>query len=111
MTAAPQPGVSRRAHGLRQDWLIREKSAEIFREGLGSGVTTRRVLLQTFEADGLKVRGDTWVQPPRGHRLGTLDLSQHFLDGFATEGGPARQQVIKNRAQRINIGLQSGARK
>ena len=80
-----------------------EEAVEIFGEFLCRRVAACGLFLQTLEADGLQVHRDARIQPTRRHGISVLYLPENFRKGFALERRSPREQMIKNRAERIDV--------
>ena len=67
-----------------------------------------RLLLETFQADGLDVAGQARHQPSRRDRLGVLDHFEGLQHARPAERGPSRHQFIEDRAQAVDVGGRIG---
>jgi len=87
-----------------QDRLAVEEPPQLVGEHLGRGVPFRRVLLQAPQADRLQVAGAVGRQPARRGRWVVGHLPQRVQLRHAAERGPAGEQLVEDRAERVHVG-------
>ena len=87
----------------RRDRLAPEEAVEVLRQRGGAGIAEVRLLVQALQADGLQVAGHAGVQPRRGHRLLGEHLLQRFRRRLRPERRPAREQLVEDRPQGIDV--------
>ena len=111
----PQGGDGRAAAGplgtplerrgaVRVDRLAVAEPRQIFGQGPGRGITPRRLLAQAFQADGLQVARHSRDEPRGRHDLGLDDLPDRLDGVLPLEGRPAREQLVEDRPQRVDVG-------
>ncbi len=94
------PGSERAGPGR----LVVQEAGQVIGQVQGAGVAPGRPLLQTFQTDGLQVTRHAGHQPRGRQRLGLDHLDQRLQRGGALEGRPAREALVQDRSQRINVG-------
>ena len=76
---------------------------QIIGQVLGTGVAAGGVLVQALEADRLQVARYSGIHARRRHRLCRKDASLGFRGRFAVERRPAREQLVQDGAERIDV--------
>ncbi len=86
-----------------RDRVAAPVAMQVLRQRRRTGVATRRLLVQTLQADGLQVARHSGVQPRGRHRV----LGQHLLERrcrrLRPEWRPARQKLVQDRPQGVYV--------
>src|SRR6266542_3068935 len=101
--SAPATRALRLCYGAGVDWFVVQKALKVVGEFFRSLVTARRLFLQAFQADGFQILRHRWLNQSRRGRLVLGDLQERALERFSQKWRAARKQVVKNRAQRVNV--------
>ena len=94
LTCADGPGANR---------FIAQEATEIVGQFARRGVAAARFLGQAFEADGFQIARRASVEQARRRGLQFHHLPQGFLLRPGRKWRPPGEQVVKNRAERIDI--------
>jgi hypothetical protein len=86
------------------DRCPREKPAEVLEQGLGARIAPLRNFVEAFQADGFQVPGDVRDQAPGRDGLLGAKLLQSLQHPHRLERTPARQQLVEDRAQSVDVG-------
>ena len=86
------------------DRVAVDESAQVVRQLDGGGKPPRGVLLETFQADRLQVMRHARLELARRHRLLLDDLADGVERIARLERRTADQQLVEDRAQRIDVG-------
>jgi len=104
---APAPRLFEAPDGPRLNRFVREESSQFISQVLGRLVAAGRLLLQTLQADRFQIERHSRIDCVRSDRLAVEHFGQSLLNRFANKRRPARQQMIENRTQRIDVALDS----
>ena len=102
--AAPAPGVAQRGNAASLDRATVEPEVQITGQGKSGRVAPVRGFFQTGEADGFEVAGNPAVEPARRDGVLVADLVERLGARCSLKRWTARQQVVQERAQGIQIG-------
>ncbi len=100
---APAPEFFRGANGSGLNRFIAQETAEVFRQRLRRLVAAGRLFLQAFLAEGFEVGPHAGIEQARRDRLLVHHLLQRVGERLAHERRAAREQVIENCAERIDV--------
>ena len=89
------------------DRSVREVAIQIVRHRLGAGIATTGLLGQASQADRLQVARDLAFEARRRHRLLVDDLQDGLHRRRPLERRPAGEHLVKDRAERIDVGRRS----
>jgi hypothetical protein len=86
------------------DRLAAQVAGQVVGQVAGPGVALARLLLQALERHRLEVARHLEVQPPRGDGVLVADLLEGVVDAVPLERRPARQRLVQDRPQRVDVG-------
>ena len=83
---------------------MRQETPQIFRQSGGTSIAPRRFLPQALERDHFQVARHTHLQAARRHGFVMAQLIQRLQRRLPCARRPARQQLVEDRSQRIDVG-------
>ncbi len=83
--------------------LVSKEAGEVVGEFLRSAVTFRRLLFQTFQADGFQVGGNGRIEFARSSWFSVLHGAQSLRDRRANERWPSGEKLVNDRAESIDV--------
>src|SRR5258708_3955472 len=94
--------------GAGDDRIAAQEPVDVFGQRGGGGVAEPRLLTEALKADRLQVARHRAVQPRRGYRILREYLLDRFRAGLRPEWRPARQQLVQDRPERVNVRGRAG---
>ena len=84
-------------------WVGRAPAFEVIRQGIHGRIASFRILPEAGRANGVEVERNCRIEPAWRRRLLMTDLIHRLGERCGAERGSARQELIKDRAQSINV--------
>ena len=91
------------ANGAGLNRFVAQEAVEVFHQRLRRRIAAGRLFLQTFQAEGFQVGRHARIEQARRKRLLVHYILQRIGERLAHERGAAGEEVIKNRAERIDV--------
>ena len=89
--------------GVSRHGLVGQPVLEVLRQVVYPLVTRTALERHRFQADRFERRGNRAVKCPRRRKVSLQDPFNDFGDFLARKRNPARQQLVKGRAQAVNV--------
>src|SRR5262245_46512993 len=97
--ASPEPCALDRSDRTRGDGLAGPPTIQILREGPSGGIATAGILLEAFEADGLEIAIQCWIQGSRSWRHDFAHGLHDLEPGRPSKRKAAGQEFVEYHAK------------